>query len=248
MSACTWPVDRTCLPVVTAPDDQVRLQGAINTAVSILWSFTGRQFGCCPRTIRPCPRNRDRPLFWLPGWSWYPELGAGVWRNVVCACGPTCQVGGPGVVHLPGPVCTVTGVTIDGAVVDSGVWVLEGDRLYARSGRWPDQHLDRPAGSPGTWSVEYLQGTAPPAGAGQMVGILALEFWNACRGEKCRLPRGVESIARQGVSMKVADPSALFSNKQTGIPEVDLWIAAVNPHRLAFPPAVLSPDHTGSGY
>jgi hypothetical protein len=231
---------------VTAPEDVAQLQAAIDTAVHVLWSFTGRQFGCCPITVRPCPRDHDRGyLGWLPGDAWFPDLDSGVWRNIGCGCGPLCRTGGPGVVHLPGPVCSITSVTIDGAVIDSGLYVLEGDRLYATSGRWPDQDLSRPAGSPGTWTVEYLQGREPPAGADQMVGTLALEFWNLCKGQKCRLPRGTESVSRQGVSMKIADPTALFQNMQTGIPEVDLWIAAVNPNRLSVPPAVISPDYPG---
>ena len=245
--SCLWPVSTRCLPEVTAPEDQAQLQQAIDTAVHVLWSFTGRQFGTCPIIIRPCPREHDRFVGWMPGYAWYPDLDSGVWRNIGCGCGSTCRVDGPGVVHLPGPVSSVTAVTVDGAVIDSSLYVLEGDRLYATSGRWPEQDLSKPAGSPGTWSIEYLQGVAPPAGAADAVGVLALEFWNLCRGQKCRLPRGTESVSRQGVSMKIADPTALFENMQTGIPEVDLWIAAVNPHRLSAPSAVSSPDYPYRG-
>lgn len=247
--SCTWPVSTACLPEVTSEEDTAKLQSAVDTAVHILWSFTGRRYGCCPRIARPCARDCDAPLYWLPGVQWFPELDAGVWRNVSCSCGPTCTVGGPGVVHLPGPVCSVTAVTIDGAVIDPSLYVLEGDRLYATSGRWPDQDLTRAAGSPGTWTVEYLQGVAPPVGADQMVGLLALEFWKLCTGDKaCRLPKGVESISRQGVSMKMVDPTALFGAMRTGIPEVDLWVASVNPTRQVSPSAVSSPDYSGSGY
>lgn len=76
-----------------------------------------------------------------------------------------------------------------------------------------------------------------------MVALLVSEFWNACRGGKCRLPKRVQSISRQGVSMQMVDPVALFENMQTGISEVDLWITAVNPHRLSAPSAVSSPDY-----
>ncbi|WP_280499026.1 hypothetical protein [Nocardia cyriacigeorgica] len=243
--SCQWPVATTCLPEVTAPEDKARLQAAVDTAVSVLWSFTGRQYGCCPRIVRPCPRDCDGPLFWLPGWSWYPELEAGVWRNITCSCGPTCTIGGPGVVHLPGPVCSVQEVTVDGAVIDSNLYVLEGDALYHRGGRWPDQDLTKPAGSPGTWTVSYLSGRTPPPGADQMVALLAKEFWAACTGGKCRLPRRVESLTRQGVSMKMSDPAVLFDQRVTGIPEVDLWISAVNPTQQIAPAAVFSPDFPG---
>ncbi|CRY73576.1 hypothetical protein SAMN05421776_108214 [Nocardia farcinica] len=246
MSApCTWPVDYTCLPDVEAPEDVAILQQAVDTAVAVLWSFTGRQYGCCPRIVRPCPRDLDGPRWFLPGWSWFPELDGGVWRNISCSCGPTCRAGGPGVVHLPGPVCSVTSVTIDGAVIPSSAYVLEGDRLYSAVGEWPDQDLTRPAGSPGTWTVEYLQGQQPPAGAGMAVALLAKEFWSACRGEACALPKRVEQIARRGVSVRMADPAVLFEHFQTGIAQVDMWVAAVNPHRLSAPGAVSSPDFEG---
>lgn len=246
---CTWPVAMICLPEdakgVTAAEDVARLQAAIDTAVSVLWSFTGRQYGCCPRIVRPCPRECETQQAWQPGWGWYLDLYYADWRSIACSCGPACKVGGPGVVHLPAPVCSVTAVTIDGAVADPSTYVLEGDRLYAKSGQWPSQNLRVPAGEPGTWTVEYLTGTPPPAGADQMVALLAGEFWNACKGGKCRLPKRVQSISRQGVSMQMVDPNSLFENMQTGISEVDLWVAAVNPHRLSAPSAVSSPDYPG---
>lgn len=253
VAPCTWPVERTCLPVLdptseTYEADVIRLQSCLDTAVGVLWAFTGRVFGCCPRLIRPCPAQSDVGWYWSPGVSWYPVLDDGAWRNISCACGPACQVGGPGVVHLPGPVCDIVEVTVNGAVIPSTEYVLEGDRLYARSGEWPTQNLRAPAGSPGTWTVEYGYGWAPPAGAGQMVALLANEFWQACAGGKCRLPSRTQSLTRQGVAIQLMDPAELFSQFQTGISEVDLWIAAHNPHKLSMPPAVSSPDFPGGAW
>lgn len=145
--------------------------------------------------------------------------------------------------HLPGPVCSITDVWVSGVALEPEEYVLEGDRLYSVAGEWPQQDLTVPAGMPGTWKVDYLRGEEPPWGADQMVGLLAREFWAACTGGKCRLPKRVESLSRQGVSMKMADPAVLFENMQTGISEVDLWIAAVNPHRLSAQSAVSSPDY-----
>jgi hypothetical protein len=225
---------------VTAETDIARMQTCVDTAVLILWSLTGRQFGVCPRLARPCPSQREDS--WMPGWSWYVGSAAD-WVTAECVCGPKCTVGGPGVVHLPGPVYEVTAVTVDGVALAEDAYVLEGDRLYAVSGRWPDQDLGKPAGMPGTWVVEYLSGLEPPAGADEMVGLLALEFWNACNGGKCRLPRRVESLTRQGVSMKMKDPAVLFQSRCTGIPEIDMWISAINPHQLVAPASVSSPDY-----
>lgn len=249
---CLWPVQWDCLPRdLTDEADIVRLQGCVDTAVAVLWAFTGRQFGCCPRIVRPCPTpDQADPLasYWLPGLSWYPQLDGGVWRNISCGCGTSCQVRGPGVVHLPGPVCSIEEVVIDGAWIDPSLYTLEGDRLYLNSGRWPAQDLQAPAGSPGTWTVTYGQGLPAPHGAGQMVALLAQEFWKACNNDAtCRLPRRVESITRTGVSMRMSDPSALFEHHQTGIPEIDMWVAAINPHQLVAPPVVSSPDYPAGG-
>lgn len=244
MSSCTWPVSRTCLPEVEADEDQALLNDAIDTAVGVLWSFTGRQYGCCPRIIRPCPSPQWQSL-WIPGRAWYPELNGGIWRNIGCACGPTCSRGGPGMVHLPGPVCSVTAVTVDGVVWAEDRYRLEGDWLYSTVGDWPDQDLQRPLGVPNTWSIEYLQGQPPPAGAATMVALLAKEFYTLCKGEKCSLPKRTEQVTRRGVTMKMADPEALFENYQTGVTQVDMWIAAHNPHRLSAPAAVSSPDFEG---
>lgn len=253
VASCQWPITPGCLPEIdpespTAAADYARLQACMDTAVGVLWAFTGRQFGCCPRLLRPCPQQRDPGMYWSPGLSWFPVLDGGVWRNLSCGCGPSCQVGGPGVVHLPGPVCEITAVTVDGVEIPTTDYVLEGDRLYATSGEWPTQDLTRPAGSPGTWSVEYGYGRTPPAGAGQMVALLAREFWEACTGGKCRLPSRTQSLTRQGVAIQLMDPAELFADFQTGITEIDLWIAAHNPHRLSAPPAVSSPDYVGGAW
>lgn len=252
---CLWPVSYSCLPEVTEETteaESIRMQECVDTAVAILWAHTGRQFGCCPRIVRPCPTPRAgepfMPSAWLPGLSWYPELDGGIWRNIGCGCGSTCAVRGPGVVHLPGPVCSIEEVRIDGAVIDSSLYVLEGDRLYHVGGEWPTQNLLAPAGSPGTWTVAYGQGLPAPHGAAQMVGLLALEFWKACNSDKtCRLPKGVESLTRKGVAIRMSDPAALFREHMTGLPEVDMWTASKNPHHLMSPPVVSSPDYPSNG-
>ena len=227
---------------MTAEEDIAQMQGAIDTAVLVLWSLTGAQFGMCPRLARPCPSGRGES--WMPGWSWWVGTAAD-WVSDPCVCGPTCRVGGPGVVHLPGPVYEVTAVTVDGVALAEDAYVLEGDRLYAVSGRWPNQDLSKPAGMAGTWTVEYLSGLEPPAGADTMVGLLALEFWNACNGGKCQLPKNVQSVARQGVSIKMKDAERLFKDRCTGVRLIDMWISAINPHQLVAPASVSSPDYPG---
>ena len=62
---------------------------------------------------------------------------------------------------------------------------------------------------------------------------------------KCRLPRGVTEISRQGVSMTIE--GELFPNGQTGIPEVDAFIFLWNPFNMKTRPRVYSPDMPRSG-
>ena len=69
--ACEWDVDRACCSV-TLPtlgdtptaDEQAAYDAALatqnaaeDTAVHILWSLSGRQFGVCDATARPCPTS-----------------------------------------------------------------------------------------------------------------------------------------------------------------------------------------------
>lgn len=220
---CTWPVDRSCLPYGREEADWARIPAATDAAVLVLWALTGRQFGVCDVIARPCPTHGEA---------------------AVCVMVGGCAPHGASVVTLPGPVHAVHEVTVDGTEIAPESWVLEGDRLYRAGGRaWPRQDLTRPAGDPGTWTVRYARGTPPPAGAGIVAGQLANEFYKSCTTpDQCALPRRVTSITRQGVTMQMADPQAIIDAGGTGLPEVDLWVKALNPHGLTQPASVWSPD------
>lgn len=239
--SCDWPVDRTCLPALPALGDEptadeqaaydlavAQRSAAEDMAVFVLWALSGRQFGVCEETVRPCPT---------------PAPVGGV---LGCGCFGSCVRSGPSMVHLPGPVAAPDDdrpvvVTIAGEVMDPAEYVIEGNVLYRRGGkRWPGQNLARPLGEPGTWSVTYWRGIPPPSGVERLTGLLAKEFLAACAGdEKCRLPRNVAQIARQGVTYRYELASVIHAAGKTGLPEVDLWLAAVNPNRLTAAPVVL---------
>ena len=57
---------------------------------------------------------------------------------------------------------------------------------------------------PDTFSVTYLNGYPVDGLGAYAAGVLAMEFAKACTGGKCRLPAGVTSVARQGVSLQIA--------------------------------------------
>ncbi|CAA0134545.1 Uncharacterised protein [Mycolicibacterium vanbaalenii] len=255
---CSWPIDRSCLdaahPLPELGEDPTDAeQAAYDTAlaqrnnaedlaVHVLWALSGRQFGVCPVTVRPCgqepcwpARRESYVLAWLDGG----------WSNQPCGCGPgACAVAGPRVAHLPGPANPHTDdtpitVTIDGDVLPADQYVLEGDVLYRVDDSWPSQDLGRPLGEPGTWSVTYHRGVAPPAGVSALVGQLAKEFIAGCGDTgKCRIPANLTGTSRQGVS-KTFDPAKILASRRTGLREIDQWLAAVNPHSLTQPPEVL---------
>lgn len=244
--SCVWPVDRTCLPTdITAEEDRLRLQEAVDTAVGVLWALTGRQYGCASTLVRPCPQwsrwSDDYLDSGITAIGMTPVLWGGVWRNV--GCGGDCSLDGPSAVTLPGPVAEVIEVAVDGVALDPAGYSIEGNRLIRAGGKeWPFQDMSRPYGEPGTWTVTYMRGTPPPAGAGMAVAQLAKEFWAVCQGQKCRLPKRTISVQRQGVTITRADPTDLLANKQTGLPEVDTWIMAHNPYGLSDPARVGSVD------
>lgn len=241
--SCTWLVDRSCLPIAETEIEIAQQQAAEDLAVQVLWALSGRQFGVCPVIARPCPEPCGGVTVdsYFGGW-FFPVWDGTNWRNVACGCGPKCSWRSPSVIHLAArvalPIQEVTEVVIEGEVLDPTEYRLEGDLLYRVNGRWPAQDLTQPLDEPGTWSVTYTRGVPPPPGSAKLVGLLAQEFLAACNGGKCRLPRRVRSVTRQGVTMDMTDPTDIYATGKTGIPEIDLWLSAVNPHRVQEPISV----------
>jgi hypothetical protein len=48
----------------------------------------------------------------------------------------------------------------------------------------------------------------------------------------------VTSVSRQGISYQMIDPTDILATGKTGLPEVDLWLSAVNPSHMQEPPRV----------
>lgn len=244
--SCEWPVNRSCLPTAESPLDKARQAHAEELAVQILWALSGRQYGVCPVVLRPCPpSDYTRPRYPYPyeGSPFWPLWTGSEWINETCGCARACHWTAPNVVHLSTttalPVQAVTEVRIVNTVLDPSGYKLEGDLLYRLGDlAWPTQDLTRPLPEEGTWSVTYTRGVPPPPGVDVLTGQLTEEFLKACSGGKCRLPRRVRSVSRQGVSYDMIDPTDIYESGKTGIPEIDLWLSAVNPRHLAAPPKV----------
>lgn len=243
---CSWILDDIvcgCGCESHPPDVQARAEEYAST---ILWASTGRRFGLCEVTVRPCGRRKDTVFpnwGWGAMWSgglWWPFIGTdGLWRNCgchgFCNCTPKCEA------YLPGPVNSITSVFVDGVLVDPSTYEVQDRHWLVRLNDqcWPECP---DMVTPEEFEVTYVRGEPVPAVLATAARTLACEFARACQGETCRIPGRLQFIARQGVTAQMVDSERLMDRGLTGIVEVDQVIAAFNPHGIKERPQVLSPD------
>lgn len=222
---------------------------ALEAAVNLLWSLSGRQFGLCTKLLRPCRREcytAPWPSYgygaWggtVGGYGWpFPALVAGEWINLACgACGEGCSCSTLSEAILPGPIYDVTEVKVDGVVltpVDD--YRVDNFRRLVRLGgeTWPicnDLNLDDD--QDGTWSVTIRIGKPLPQLGKLALGVLVTEFVKLILcDDTCALPRQVQSVSRQGVNMEFISPDGSFGIDQIGLYLPDLFINTYNPNRL----------------
>jgi hypothetical protein len=132
--------------------------------------------------------------------------------------------------------------------------VVPADR-YRLTGRWVERYRVDSRGrdvalrwEAGEHAVTYLHGAPPPpagvAAAAELGAQIALQRLGSGR---CRLPARVSTVSRQGVTVAVLDPLEHLDKGLTGLPDVDVWVASVNPGRLRRRPRVWSPDTSRLG-
>lgn len=254
---CNWPLELSC-----APDWDTYPPAAQSAATAwatyILWALTGRRYGPCSVTVRPCgPKcgNVAGYMTWPVGMDgtagsggpWMtPWIDAGVWRN--CGCRGTCSCAARCEVAIPGPVAVIDQVTVDGLALDPSAYRLD----YVRSqpvlvrtdgGCWPEcQDMNVGVDEDGSFAITYQRGVAVPRAGQIAAGELAKEFAKACVGADCALPAQMASLSRNGVDIEMVDPTTVADNGLTGIQNVDLWIRSVNPARRAQRSRVASVD------
>lgn len=224
-----------------------------------LASLTAYQLGVCPTVIRPCTAGCQAPGTYMVSivqggqvsslplqsiGTFTPHINAaGQWVNACgcrtaadCSCTALCEA------ILPGPVGGIESVVVDGVSLPPSAYRVDnGTRLVRTDGEcWPScQDFASSDPAVGFW-VTYYRGAAPNTLTQYAAGVLATEFYKACSGGKCRLPSGVTSVTRQGVSYSIVAGS--FPGGFTGIHEVDAVIRIYNPHGLTMPSRVISPD------
>lgn len=249
VSPCEWPLQQCCGENWDNAD-QAQRDLATSVATEILWRLTGKRFGRCPVTVRPCKRSCDQAgvASWPPPWgtTFWPTLSGSGWTNATCGgCKRGCSCDVLEEVLLPGPVDSVTEVRVDGVVVPATAYQVHDHRLLVRTdgGEWPScQDLTAADDEAGAFAVSYLQGIAVPPAGQYAAGVYACELLNACIGGPCRLPKRVQTITRQGVTLAFLDTMDFLEKGLVGIPEVDQWIQAVNPDKLRARSRVYSPD------
>jgi hypothetical protein len=223
----------------------------VTAATYVLWSLSGRQFGTCSVTLRPCRRECYDQSWWngySAPWTTSWDYAGSTYPWFVLGCGGcrgTCSCSAVSEVILPSPVQSVTTVKLDGVAAPTGSYRLDNNRLLVRTDglQWPScNNLNLADTQAGTWSVTALYGQPIPKMGEVAMGELACEILKAMRGEECRLPPGVTQLTRQGVSVSVPDIGSLFRDGKTGLYLVDMFLISANPKHLQQRGRVYSPD------
>lgn len=230
-------------------------QAAIDFATTYLWAATGRQFGLCEMTVRPCGwRDCNGMVEWFGwGWNgniWQPYLWNGTWYNAYCGCDGLCCCIPDCSVRLDGPVDSIVEVTVDGVVVDPATYFVYDLQWLTRVGSqdgacWPDCSDLNAAPGPGAgvFEVTYMKGRPVPSELIYAAGVLACQWIKACQGaDGCRLSQWIVSMTRQNADFQFPDPTEVLRMGLTGLREVDMLIMAYNPYGLKAPLRVFSPE------
>lgn len=235
-------------PLDEMPDAQVA--DVEEMAATYLWNWTGRRLGLCPVIVRPCRQDcwqglstwtgGDPKLTSGGGYSapFGPALIGGEWFNLGCGrCGDNCSCSNTPTLRLPGPIDSITEVRIDGEALpaDGSAYKVFNHRLLTRvdGGEWPtcqdlEADPDDPENAAGSFQVSYVRGIPVPVGGQYAAGTLAVELAKAlCNDSSCQLPRRVQTVSRQGVTVAMLDSFDDIDTGHTGIWSIDSWIASI---------------------
>jgi hypothetical protein len=253
---CTFTTDEIS-DMLEKPEVVLMMERAEALAWSTIATLSAWQISTCPITVRPCTARCADAGIWqsssvggstgtlgsgsVAGFN--PHINeSGIWVNSCghtqngCSCTSLCEA------ILPGPVGAIEKVLVDGIVLPKSAYRVDNTNRLVRTdgGCWPTCQDFASSGTAYGFFVTYWRGVAPNAMTRYAAGVLAGEFLKACLGNECRLPTGVTSVTRQGMSFMIA--GGLFESGKTGIREVDAVIGIYNPYALTAPPVVTSPD------
>lgn len=246
-----WPIYWNC-PEAVATASPVATGYAVTAATEVLWALSGRKFGFCTVTLRPCRQSCEASYpYDYPLWSGLNYSGPyfdWFWLPTICgACGNNCSCGSVPEVELPGVVNRIIQVKVDGSPLATGgsAYRLDDNHTLVRTDglAWPRcNNLVENDTEVGTWSVTAEYGQEVPVAGRLAMGEMACEILKAMAGQDCRLPPGVTQLVRQGITISYPDVGQLLKEGRTGLYLVDLFLAAENPFGLKSRPRVYSID------
>jgi hypothetical protein len=232
---CTPWAGEGDMPCVDYDTDPVLVESLLQFSSDVLYAMTGYRWpGLCEETVRPCAQRQvgEEPHWWPVG-----STVRGSWGTCTCNRSARCGCTSLSEVVLSNQTVEIVQIVVDGEVVPPVEYRVDDDRYLvgltkADGSRrdWPCcQRLDLELTEEGTWAVDLIHGGMPPIGGTLSAAALACELLKALEpgAPGCRLPKRVTNITRQGVSMAILDPLTLFAKGQTGLAEVDLWLASV---------------------
>jgi hypothetical protein len=225
--------DELPAPLPALPGGDAEWDATIALASEVLWALTGRRWaGERTRTVAVVApvAGSDLP----PGWSWswgpvHPALIDGEVHNCTCTAAER--------VRLPDDdVTAVEEVTVSGTPRPAGSYALDRGHLLDLTGRgWPT--------SPPGFTVRYRHGRPPPDGGRRAAALLAREHARARVGDPASpLLLNLVSRTRQAITETFVPAADLIERGQTGVPQVDAWVATVNPGKLTRRARAWSPD------
>jgi hypothetical protein len=231
----------------------VSVTGApLMAASEALWMHSGRRYGSCEATIRPCRAGcspaESQSRWWWDVNTWPAASPYGWWwLDAICGrCGGGCGCSDADELWLPVDAQSIQSVVIDGETLPaSGYAFYDGRRLVRTDGeRWPlCQDWAVPLSGLGAWSITPVFGRPVPVLGQMAVAELASEMDRACQGDgKCRLTGNVESITRGGVVQRFIDPAKLREQDLMGLPLANRFLSAVNPAGIRTGPRIWNPD------
>ena len=244
----------------------------IDLASLILWGESGRRYGLCLRTVRPCWEG-DRNHGFTTSTSWRSPASYPLTPLTVAGTGgavdvyPTwprlreCACHLPELL-LPGPIAWVEEIMVDGVPVNLGNVAIrvdgtnarrvltrnDGESWYCSNDLERDPTVVPLAPEPGpAWQVRYWRGRQVTDTMQIIAGKLAEQIGRQfCQDANCdaNMVQGLTRVARRGV-VKEYDPSAIRDDNgqvATGLRVVDDWLRTVNPHGRKRAPAILRAD------
>lgn len=251
VAPCAWSLsDSICCSDFWAELTPAEQTAATEAATFVLWAATGRQYGVCENTVRPCGRwpcdDGIAGYYWAQG-TWMPFVLDGLWYNCACGAG-MCTCGARCKVYLPGPVASVTSVVVDGSTIPASAYRVDDLRWLIRTdgGCWPVwQNFDVDPPAANTFTVTYGRGTPVPPYVLAAAATYACEWAKMCQGADCQIPTRVVTLTRQGTTFDGVNIDQLLDRGLTGVTSVDQIIVMANPHRLTGRLRILSPEVTG---